>query len=66
MYHELSLIVLGILHHDAGGSSSHVRPTLACALAGIFCYTQEFRSDPNLLKNPSPLRGSATASYNLT
>jgi hypothetical protein len=34
MYHELSLIVLGILHHDADGSSSHVMPALACAMAG--------------------------------
>jgi hypothetical protein len=33
MYHELSLIVLGILHHGADGSSSHVIPTLACAMA---------------------------------
>jgi hypothetical protein len=36
MYHELSLIVLGILHHDADGSSSHVMPALACAMAGIY------------------------------
>ena len=36
MYHELSLIVLGILHQGAGGSSSHVMPTLACAMAGIY------------------------------
>ena len=42
MYHELSLIVLGILHHDADGSSSHVMPTFACALAGIYgCGLQE-------------------------
>jgi hypothetical protein len=46
IHHELSLIVLGILHHDADDSSSHVMPTFACALAGIFCYTQEFRSAP--------------------
>jgi len=44
MYHELSLIVLGILHQGADGSSSHVMPMLASAMAGIFCYTQEFRS----------------------
>ena len=25
------------------GTSCHVMPTLACALADIFCYTQEFR-----------------------
>ena len=36
MYHELSLIVLGILHHDADGSSSHVMPALACAMAGSY------------------------------
>ena len=33
MYHELSLIVFGVLYHDADGSSSHVIPALACALA---------------------------------
>jgi hypothetical protein len=44
MYHELSLIVWEILHQGADGSSSHVMPSLTCALAGIFCYTQEFRS----------------------
>ena len=36
MYHELSLIVLGILHHDADGSSSHVLPTQTGAMAGIY------------------------------
>jgi hypothetical protein len=36
MHHELSLIVLGILHQGADGSSSHVMPTLECTLAGIY------------------------------
>ena len=36
MYHELSLIVLRILHQGADGSSGHVIPTLACAMAGIY------------------------------
>jgi hypothetical protein len=36
MYHELSLIVLGVLHQGADGSSSHVMPTLVCARAGIY------------------------------
>ena len=36
MYHELSLIVLRILYQDADGSNSHVTPTLACAMAGIY------------------------------
>jgi len=36
MYHELSLIVWGILHQGADGSSSHVMPELECTLAGIF------------------------------
>jgi hypothetical protein len=36
MYHELSLIVWGILHQVADGSSSHVMPALTCAMAGIF------------------------------
>ena len=35
MYHELSLIVWGVLHQGADGFSSHVMPTLTCALAGI-------------------------------
>jgi hypothetical protein len=51
-YNELSLVIcftritvnvprivincLGILHHDADGSSSHVMPALACAMAGIY------------------------------
>ena len=68
MYHELSLIVcftrisinvpgivincFGLLHQGADGSSSHVMPTFACALAGIFCYTQEFRSASQPAKNP--------------
>ena len=42
MYHELSLIVLGILHQGVDGTSSHVMPTLACAMAGIYgCSLQE-------------------------
>ncbi len=42
MYHELSLIVLGVLHQGADGSSSHVMPTLVCARAGIYgCGLQE-------------------------
>jgi hypothetical protein len=36
MYHELSLIVLGVLHQGADDSSSHVMPALACAMAGIY------------------------------
>ena len=42
MYHELSLIVWGILHQGADGSSSHVMPAWARALAGIYgCGLQE-------------------------
>ena len=33
MYHKLSLIVLGGLYQGADGTSSHVIPTLACAVA---------------------------------
>jgi hypothetical protein len=36
MYHELSLIVWGILHHGADGSSSHVMTAWACAVVGIY------------------------------
>ena len=36
MYHELSLIVWGILHQGADGSSSHVLPTQTSATAGIY------------------------------
>ena len=31
---------------------SHVMPTLACACAGIFCYTQEFRFASQPASNP--------------
>ena len=58
MYHELSLIVcftriainvprivincFGVLYQSADGYSSHVMPTQACALAGIYgCDIQE-------------------------
>jgi len=36
MYHELSLIVLGILYQGADGSNSHVLPTQTGAVAGIY------------------------------
>ena len=42
MYHELSLIVWGILHQGADGTSSLVMPAQACAMAGIYgCGLQE-------------------------
>ena len=42
MYHELSLIVLGILHQGVDGTSSHVLPTQTSATAGIYgCGLQE-------------------------
>ena len=42
MYHELSLIVWGILHQGVDGSSSHVMPTQTSATAGIYgCVLQE-------------------------
>jgi hypothetical protein len=55
MYHELSLIVWGILHQGADGSSSHVMPAWAGAAAAIY-----FR--PFVLKQKDQFCASRTQS----